>query len=109
VLAGAEHEALRTAERAYRRWLGHMRHLWDRFDMEFPLALPPEIGPLIDAGAAFAGTAPGFRQYVADHAESIGATYVCCDVAFGDVSFEEAMQTTELIGREVIPSSSGDR
>jgi hypothetical protein len=26
-----------------------------------------------------------------------------CDVAFGDMTFDEALRTTELIGREVIP------
>jgi hypothetical protein len=41
---------------------------------------------------------------VADHVEAIGANYMTCDVAFGDMTFDEAMQTTELIGREVMPA-----
>jgi len=59
---------------------------------------------MLEVGAAFAGTAAGFRGFVADHVEAIGANYLSCDVAFGNVTFAEAMRTTELIGREVIPA-----
>jgi alkanesulfonate monooxygenase SsuD/methylene tetrahydromethanopterin reductase-like flavin-dependent oxidoreductase (luciferase family) len=104
VLADTEADALHTAERAYASWLGHMRLLWDQRGMEFPLRLPPDIGPMIEAGGAFAGTAGGFREFVAGSVESIGANYLSCDVAFGDMTFDEAMRTTELIGREVMPA-----
>jgi hypothetical protein len=43
-------------------------------------------------------------HFVAAHVEAIGANYVSCDVAFGDMTFAEAMRTTELIGREVMPT-----
>ena len=104
VLAETDGQALRTAERAYASWLGHMRLLWDQRGMEFPLRLPPEIAPMIQVGAAFVGTAPGFRDFVAHSVESIGANYLTCDVAFGDMTFDEAMRTTQLIGRDVIPA-----
>ncbi|MBN1238353.1 MAG: hypothetical protein JXB36_07615 [Gammaproteobacteria bacterium] len=52
--------------------------------------------------AAFAGTSAGFRQFLADRVEAIGADYFACDIAFGDMTFDEAMQTTEIIGRKVI-------
>jgi alkanesulfonate monooxygenase SsuD/methylene tetrahydromethanopterin reductase-like flavin-dependent oxidoreductase (luciferase family) len=104
VLAGTDAEALETAERAYASWLGHMRFLWDQHGMEFPLGLPPEIGPMIDVGAAFAGTAAGFRDFIAESVEPVGANYLTCDVAFGNMTFAEAVRTTELLGREVIPA-----
>ncbi len=104
VLADTRVRALNTAERAYASWLGHMRLLWDQHGVKFSLGLPPEIGPLIDAGAAFAGTAADFRAFVAQNVESIGANYLTCDVAFGDMSFDEAMRTTKLLGEEVIPA-----
>ena len=104
ILAETDAQALRTAERAYASWLGHMRLLWDQRGMDFPLHLPPEIGPMMQVGAAFVGTAAGFRDFVANSVESIGANYIACDVAFGDMTFEEAMRTTQLIGRDVIPA-----
>lgn len=104
VLADTDAQALSTAERAYASWLGHMRALWDQHGMEFPLRLPPEIGPMIEVGAAFAGTAAGFRDFLAENVEPIGADYITCDVAFGNMTFDEAMRTTRLIGEEVIPA-----
>ena len=70
----------------------------------FPLPLAPVLGPMLEVGAAFAGTAAGFRDFVAHHVEAIGANYLSCDVAFGDMTFAEAMRTTELIRREVMPA-----
>ncbi len=103
VLAPTEAEALRTAERAYLRWIAHMRLLWDRHGREFTLPLPPQIGPMLDAGSAFAGTPQGFAEFVAAEIATTGANYFVCDVAFGDQRLEEAMQTTELLGRDVLP------
>ncbi len=102
VLADTEARAFDTATRAYRHWLGHMRYLWDRHGQAFLLDLPPEIGPLHEAGAAFVGTVAGFERFVREQVEGIGSDYLACDVAFGDMSFAEALRTTELIG-SVIP------
>ena len=101
-------ERLQLAE-AYDRLDFHAYHLWDRRGMEFPLRLPPTIGPMLEVGAAFAGTAGGFRDDIAEHVEAIGANYLSCDVAFGDMTFDEAMRTTELIGQEVIPAFAGSK
>lgn len=107
VLAETDARALKTAERAYAAWLAHMRFLWDQHGLKFSLGYSPQIGPMLEVGAAFAGTPAGFRSFVAQSVESIGASYLTCDVAFGDMSFEEAMRTTELIGTEVIPAFAG--
>ena len=104
VLAGSDADASDTATRAYRAWLGHMRLLWDRHGLPFPLNLPPDIGPMCEVGAAYVGTAAGFARFVETAVAGIGATYLACDVAFGDMRFDEAMRTTELIGRDVIPA-----
>jgi alkanesulfonate monooxygenase SsuD/methylene tetrahydromethanopterin reductase-like flavin-dependent oxidoreductase (luciferase family) len=108
VLAETANEALAIARRAYCAWLGHMRFLWDRYGIPFALPLPPEFDPMIDSGAAFAGTAAGCRDFLAIDADAIGANYVACDIAFGDLTFDESMRTTELLGREVIPAFDGD-
>lgn len=104
VLADDEREARRTAQHGYARWLEHMRLLWDRHGLDFPLPLPRDVAPWIEAGGAFAGTAAGFRDFVAQQIEATGATYFVCDVAFGDLSLDEALRTTELIGRDVMPA-----
>jgi alkanesulfonate monooxygenase SsuD/methylene tetrahydromethanopterin reductase-like flavin-dependent oxidoreductase (luciferase family) len=103
VLAETEAAAVSVAERAYLPWLKHMELLWTLHGMKLPLALPPKIGPLLQIGSAFAGTAAGLRKLVAEQAQETGADYFVCDVAFGDVSLKEAMRTVELLTRDVIP------
>jgi alkanesulfonate monooxygenase SsuD/methylene tetrahydromethanopterin reductase-like flavin-dependent oxidoreductase (luciferase family) len=103
VLAETTSAAVRTAERAYRRWLQHMELLWERHGAKLPLGLPPEIGPLLKVGTAFAGTASEFKSYLEQQIRSTGATYFVCDVAFGDLTPQESMQTVRLLGEEVLP------
>jgi len=107
VLAEREADALSIAARAYRRWRRHMEHLWVQRGHEFPLALPQEIGPLLAAGAAFAGTSAGARRFIAEQLETAGANYFICDITFGDITLDEAMRTVELLGREAMPFFPG--
>ncbi len=103
VLADTDAAAIRIAERAYRRWLEHMELLWVRNGMKLPLGLPPEIGPLLQGRAAFAGTVGGFKSFLEDQIAATGATYFVCDVAFGDLTPEESMRTVELLGEQILP------
>jgi hypothetical protein len=64
VLAESTVVALRIAERAYRPWLKHMELLWLQNGTKLPLGLPPEIGPLLAAKAAFAGTVGDFKSFL---------------------------------------------
>jgi alkanesulfonate monooxygenase SsuD/methylene tetrahydromethanopterin reductase-like flavin-dependent oxidoreductase (luciferase family) len=104
VLGETEAAALSTAQRAYIPWLRHMELLWTRHGMKLPLNLPPQIGPMLQAGSAFAGTAAGFRKFLDEQIAATGATYVVCDVAFGDITLKEAMRTVDLLAGEVMPS-----
>jgi alkanesulfonate monooxygenase SsuD/methylene tetrahydromethanopterin reductase-like flavin-dependent oxidoreductase (luciferase family) len=103
VLAETEAAAVSVAERAYVPWLKHMELLWTLHGMKLPLGLPPDIGPLLQIGSAFAGTAAGLRKFVDEQTKATGANYFVCDVAFGDVSLNEAMRTVDLLASEVIP------
>jgi alkanesulfonate monooxygenase SsuD/methylene tetrahydromethanopterin reductase-like flavin-dependent oxidoreductase (luciferase family) len=103
VLAETTAAAVAIAERAYRPWLRHMELLWVRNGSKLPLGLPAEIGPLFAARAAFAGTVSDFKNFMQDQIRSTGASYFVCDVAFGDLTPEESMQTIRLLGEEVIP------
>ena len=70
---------------------------------KLPLGLPPEIGPLLDARAAFAGTVSEFKSFLDEQVRSTGANYFVCDVAFGDLAPEESLRTIKLLGEQVIP------
>jgi len=103
VLAETDAAAKATAERAYRLWLRHMEILWTQHGMKLPLGLPPEIGPLLQNGSAFAGTAAGFNAYLGEQIKATGANYFVCDVAFGDLTPDETMRTVRLIAQDVMP------
>ena len=100
---------MRIAERAYRPWLKHMELLWVQNGTKLPLGLPPEIGPVLAARAAFAGTASEFKNFLDDQIRSTGANYFVCDVAFGDLTADESMQTVKLLGEEMIPQFGNTR
>jgi alkanesulfonate monooxygenase SsuD/methylene tetrahydromethanopterin reductase-like flavin-dependent oxidoreductase (luciferase family) len=103
VLADNDEEAGGVIERAYRRWRRHMEILWLQHGLRLPLALPAEVGPLLAAGGAFAGTPARARQYISEQIETSGANYFVCDITFGDITLAEATRTVELLGREVMP------
>jgi ferric-dicitrate binding protein FerR (iron transport regulator) len=56
------------------------------------------------AGAGFAGTPAKAIEYVAAQEEEAGINYFCADLAFGDITFEEASRTVELFEGEIIPA-----
>ncbi|PPQ29317.1 LLM class flavin-dependent oxidoreductase [Rhodopila globiformis] len=104
VLAEDEASALRAAEHGYRLWRRNMEILWVQHGMVLPLPLPPEFEPLRDHGGAFAGTPAAARDYVAAQVEAAGVNYFVADVAFGDLTFDDAMRTADLLAREVMPA-----
>jgi alkanesulfonate monooxygenase SsuD/methylene tetrahydromethanopterin reductase-like flavin-dependent oxidoreductase (luciferase family) len=104
VLAEKEIEARQTAQRAYAAWRAHMVLLWETYGVPFPLQLPPAFEQIQEAGAAFAGTPDAARAYIAAQIEAAGINYFVCDIAFGAITFEEAMRTTTLLASEVLPA-----
>ena len=96
--------ARRAAEHGYRLWRRNMEILWVQHGMVLPLPLPPEFEPLRAHGGAFAGTPAGARDYIAEQIETAGVNYFVADVAFGDLTFDDALRTAELLAREVMPA-----
>ena len=86
-----------------------MELLWELNGAKLPLGLPPEIGPSLAAGTAFAGTVGDFTGFLREQISSTGATYFVCDIAFGDLTPEESMITIRLLGEEVIPHFADGR
>jgi alkanesulfonate monooxygenase SsuD/methylene tetrahydromethanopterin reductase-like flavin-dependent oxidoreductase (luciferase family) len=106
VLAETEAAARDTARRAYKPWRKHMEHLWAKYDVPFPLgaSLPQEWDALEEHGHAIASTPAKVKDYIAEVTEASGASYFVCDFAFGTMSHDEAMRSTELFAREVMPA-----
>jgi alkanesulfonate monooxygenase SsuD/methylene tetrahydromethanopterin reductase-like flavin-dependent oxidoreductase (luciferase family) len=106
VVAETEKEASDIAARAYRPWRRNMAVLWEQRGVPFPLQgeLADEFEVLHDHGVGFAGTPAGARDYVAAQAEGSGINYFVCDMAFGDITFDEAKRSIELFSKEVMPA-----
>jgi alkanesulfonate monooxygenase SsuD/methylene tetrahydromethanopterin reductase-like flavin-dependent oxidoreductase (luciferase family) len=109
VLADSEAEALRIGRRAFAPWRRALDHLWKLYGVRSPLEgkMPHDFDEFRAAGLAYAGTPEGAREYVAEQCERAGANYLCADVAFGDIAFEEAARTVELLAQHVMPAFSG--
>jgi alkanesulfonate monooxygenase SsuD/methylene tetrahydromethanopterin reductase-like flavin-dependent oxidoreductase (luciferase family) len=104
VVADSKADAQLSARRAYPSWRANIELLWKAHGVPFPLKLPMEFAALQQQGAAFAGTASEARDYVAEQIETAGINYFVCDIAFGTLTFAEAMRTTTLLVQELLPT-----
>jgi alkanesulfonate monooxygenase SsuD/methylene tetrahydromethanopterin reductase-like flavin-dependent oxidoreductase (luciferase family) len=109
VLADSEAEALRIGRRAFAPWRRALDHLWILHGVVSPLEgkMPHDFDEFRAAGLAYAGTPDGAVEYAAEQTERAGANYLCADVAFGDIAYEEAARTVELFAEQVMPAFSG--
>ena len=67
------------------------------------VAFPDEFDDLMETGVAIAGTPAQARAKMAALAADSGVNYLVCRMAFGDLSYEEAARTVDLLTREVLP------
>jgi alkanesulfonate monooxygenase SsuD/methylene tetrahydromethanopterin reductase-like flavin-dependent oxidoreductase (luciferase family) len=106
VVAETDGEARDIARRAYPAWRHHMGLLWHRYNVPFPLeaSLPPDFATVLERGDAVAGTPATVRDFIAHEIAETGVNYYVCDFAFGTISHEDALRSTELFAREVMPA-----
>ena len=106
VIAESERAALETARRGYRVWRESFYMLWERAGTgaDRHIAFPDEFDALMEAGVAIAGTPAQARAKMAALAAESGVNYLVCRMAFGDLSYEEAARTVDLLTREVLPA-----
>ena len=105
VVAETDAEAERIAERAWQRFVRSFNWLvtWLGKD-PFPIA--PTYAGAAKMGLAFAGSPSSVRDFVERARSEAGATYMALEIAFGDITEQEAAQTAELFAREVMPAFS---
>ena len=106
VVAETERQAMATARRAYRLWFDSINLLWRKYDVPSPLdgVLPEDFADWHEMRGGFAGTPDQARDYIGSEMEQAGINYFCADLAFGDITFEEAARTVDLFAREIIPA-----
>ena len=103
IVAETDAEAERIAERAWKPFVTSFNWLVEHLGRPaFPIA--PTFAGAVEMGLAFAGSPASVRDFVARARDEAGANYLALEVAFGDISEEEAGQTAELFAREVRPA-----
>jgi alkanesulfonate monooxygenase SsuD/methylene tetrahydromethanopterin reductase-like flavin-dependent oxidoreductase (luciferase family) len=102
VVAETDAEAERIGERAWKRFVVSFNWLVEHLGRPaFPIA--QTFAGAAEAGLAFAGSPASVRQFVARARDEAGANYLALELAFGDITEEEAGQSAELFAREVMP------
>jgi alkanesulfonate monooxygenase SsuD/methylene tetrahydromethanopterin reductase-like flavin-dependent oxidoreductase (luciferase family) len=106
IVAETDGKARDIARRAYPAWRHHMGLLWHEYNVPFPLeaSLPPDFETVLERGDAVAGTPETVRDFIAHEIAETGVNYYVCDFAFGTMSHEDALRSTELFAKEVMPA-----
>jgi hypothetical protein len=96
---------MKIANRAFTGFLANFESLWKRYDVPHPPVLPADTYEEIHAtGHFYAGDPAGARDWVAHHRDVGGINYVAIELAFGDMTFDEARQSAGLFATEVMPA-----
>jgi alkanesulfonate monooxygenase SsuD/methylene tetrahydromethanopterin reductase-like flavin-dependent oxidoreductase (luciferase family) len=106
VVAETDAAAQKIARRAYPRWRDAMEFLWLRSNVPFPIGFiyPKDYDGLDQLGHGVAGSPATVRDHMEKlHAEA-GVNYVLCQMAFGDITYDEAAHSMRLFAREVMPA-----
>ena len=104
VLAETESEARAEARRAYPAWRTNMELLWKQRGVPFTLPIPLAFDDYQRLGFGFAGTPAAARDFIREQVDAAGINYLACGIAFGALPPAAALQTAELLAREVMPA-----
>jgi alkanesulfonate monooxygenase SsuD/methylene tetrahydromethanopterin reductase-like flavin-dependent oxidoreductase (luciferase family) len=104
VVAETDAEAMRIARRGYKLWRERLMHLWVKHGTKpASLAFPEDFEQAQAAGLGIAGAPETVRQWIEHEVERTGINYLVCRLAFGDLAYEESLQSTRLFGTHVLP------
>jgi alkanesulfonate monooxygenase SsuD/methylene tetrahydromethanopterin reductase-like flavin-dependent oxidoreductase (luciferase family) len=105
VVADTDAAAEKIARDAYPRWRAAMEYLWKRSGQDFSLKdiYPADFAGLQAIGHGIAGSPATVRDYIARLEREAGINYVLCQMAFGDMNFDDASHSIKLFGKEVMP------
>ncbi|MFN0305775.1 MAG: LLM class flavin-dependent oxidoreductase [Burkholderiales bacterium] len=105
VIAPTDAEAIAIARRGYKRWYESFIWLWKMHNAKPRFALYTEdFDALLANGQAIAGSPDTVRKAVEQLREEFGGNYLLCRFAFGDLTFDESLRSTELFAKHVMPA-----
>ncbi len=106
VVAKTDDEAMKIARHAYAKWENSFYWLWERHkaDPHIHHIYPPTFDDLVEIGNGVAGSPETVRKYIAQETAKTDTNYFVSWMCFGDMAIEDALASTELFAREVMPA-----
>jgi alkanesulfonate monooxygenase SsuD/methylene tetrahydromethanopterin reductase-like flavin-dependent oxidoreductase (luciferase family) len=101
VIADTDAEALALARPAYEMYTENTGLLWKQRNI--PQAWVADFDTALAGGLIFAGSPRTVRDTLAKFIEESGINYLAARVAFGNLTFEQSMQSLELLTSKVFP------
>lgn len=102
VVAPKSEEAWALARRAYSNYYLSASQLYRHF-LTTPTNFPAEFEGQLERDGVIAGTPEEVREEVARHMAESGANLFIARFAWGDLTYEQSLRSTELFAREVVP------
>jgi alkanesulfonate monooxygenase SsuD/methylene tetrahydromethanopterin reductase-like flavin-dependent oxidoreductase (luciferase family) len=103
VVADTDADAERIAARAWKRFVHSFNWLVEHLGRA-PFPIAQEFPGAVEMGLAFAGSPASVRDFLARARDEAGITYMALEIAFGDITEQEAGRSAELFATEVMPA-----
>jgi alkanesulfonate monooxygenase SsuD/methylene tetrahydromethanopterin reductase-like flavin-dependent oxidoreductase (luciferase family) len=106
VVADSDAKAEALAAPAYARWLKTFTHLSRNRGLPAPPNLPTSFEQAADEGHCLVGSASTVHDALKKQVNEAGATYVMCQLAFGDLPLAASLDTISAIRSRIMPAFS---
>jgi alkanesulfonate monooxygenase SsuD/methylene tetrahydromethanopterin reductase-like flavin-dependent oxidoreductase (luciferase family) len=104
VVAQSDAQARAIARAAFPKWRKSLSALWDQRGVPLPLKFPWEWDALEANGMCVAGAPSTVRDYIARQSAEAGANFFLCQMVFGEIAYEDALNSLTLFAQEVAPT-----
>ncbi|HVG51826.1 MAG TPA: LLM class flavin-dependent oxidoreductase [Xanthobacteraceae bacterium] len=103
-VADTDREALSIANRAYPVWYRSFNYLHRMHGSAPQLGeRPPTFDALIEYGTGIAGSPATVAKVLSQQIAESGTNYLVCQMAFGDLTFDEMLRSVKLFAESVMP------
>ena len=105
VIADTDADALKIARPAYEMFHASLTKLWreNHATTHVARASMPTVESAIEAGACIVGSPQTVRREIERQIGELGVNYMTAGMFFGNLTFEHAMRSLDLLAKEVIP------
>ena len=105
VIADTDAEALKIIQPAHAMYHASLTKLWrdNVATTQVARAAVADVNQAIREGSVIAGSPETVRAAIQRQVDELGINYMTCGMFFGNLSYEHAMRSQDLLAKEVIP------